>query len=255
MSEENQVIELNQPESRQLEVLGAGLPVTTDDLISVRERISILKKFVATQMRTDVDYGIIPGTNKNTLYQAGAQKLARLFGLTIKKKRTYQRIDKENNFAMFTYQASVYHARTGELLAQCEGSCNSQEKKYAARKNYKTNALEVTPIYDVLNTLQKMAQKRAFVGAVIEACGAADFYTQDIDDPDDAKALGINPRNVTTAQTNIPKTTSTNSSDQTTKPRCPKCGADGRNSNDGDGYFCSKYSKGCKTTWGKSAKA
>lgn len=37
-------------------------------------------------------------------------------------------------------------------------------------------------IFDQLNTLRKMGQKRSFVGALILATGASQFFTQDIDD-------------------------------------------------------------------------
>src|SRR5207253_1530601 len=40
------------------------------------------------------------------------------------------------------------------------------------------------PAGEILNTLQKMAQKRAYVGAVIIAVGASDFFTHDIEDMD-----------------------------------------------------------------------
>jgi hypothetical protein len=49
------------------------------------------------------------------------------------------------------------------------------------RKKEKTGE-EMTPIADIQNTLMKMAQKRAFVGATILAVGASDFFTQDLED-------------------------------------------------------------------------
>lgn len=36
--------------------------------------------------------------------------------------------------------------------------------------------------YTLVNTIQKQAQKRAFVGAVLIACNASDYFTQDIED-------------------------------------------------------------------------
>lgn len=36
--------------------------------------------------------------------------------------------------------------------------------------------------YDLVNTIQKMAQKRALVAAVLVATGASEFFTQDLDD-------------------------------------------------------------------------
>lgn len=204
----------------QIEVLGGGLPVTRQDLDSLRERIALLKEFVRNQMTVDIDYGIIPGCQKPSLFQPGAQKLTQLFGLSVRKESTFKEIDKHANFAMFSYRADIFHGRTGKLLAQCEGSCNSREKKYATR--YSQGAKEETPIYDIMNTLQKMAQKRAFVGGVIEACAASDFFTQDIDDPEDAKQLGVR-QEPQRASASIPKATRAVSSDQSSAVTCD-CG-------------------------------
>jgi hypothetical protein len=44
-------------------------------------------------------------------------------------------------------------------------------------------------ICDMVNTLSKMAQKRAYVGSVIRGVGASEFYTQDIED--NPEAFGI----------------------------------------------------------------
>ena len=118
------------------------------------------------------------------------------------------------------------------IIATCEGSCNSHEKKYKERRVYEKvqmsrkdgstydkrveRGVESTPVTDVLNTLQKMAQKRAYVGAVILATGASDFFNQDIDDPQDAATLGITPKqDAPRVQAKIPGVTAAASQDQT----------------------------------------
>ena len=42
--------------------------------------------------------------------------------------------------------------------------------------------IENTEPFDLVNTLDKMAQKRAFVAATLIACNASEFFTQDIED-------------------------------------------------------------------------
>lgn len=183
-----------------------SLPVTQDMLAQVKEQRRLLGEFVSSQLRKDSDYGIIPGTKKATLYKPGAEKLRGLFGLNVKSDCTLSQIDRDKNFAMFSYKASVY--RGDNFICECEGSTNSQEQKYKERSVWrqkgngpgKEQIREVTPIFDVMNTLQKMAQKRAFVGAIILAVGASDFFTQDIDDPEDAKYMGTQAREVTSNQ-------------------------------------------------------
>lgn len=131
-----------------------------------------LRKFVSSQLKKDSDYGTIPGTPKPTLYKPGAEKLANIFQLGTRIIDTQKEVNFEPpQFAMFTYTVEIYHLPSGKAIAQCQGSANSEEKKY-----------KKVMVGDLLNTLQKMAQKRAYVGAVIMAVGASDFFTQDIED-------------------------------------------------------------------------
>lgn len=173
-----------------------SLPVTRQDLKAVSERRAIIKEFVNKQLKkgsdSDGDYAVIKGTKKPTLLKPGAEKLCQLFGLRVEINEMPPIIDHNGNFAMFSHKASVYHIRSGEKLAECIGSCNSKEKKYATRAVWKGNEKheEETPIYDILNTLSKMSQKRAFVGVVVQATGASDFFTHDIDTQADAEQVG-----------------------------------------------------------------
>ena len=52
----------------------------------------------------------------------------------------------------------------------------------AAIKSQQVGRIPNPDIADVINTIQKMAQKRALVAAVLIATGASEFYTQDIED-------------------------------------------------------------------------
>lgn len=245
------------------QVFSANLPVTRDMLGQLQEQRSLLKEFVSKQLAKDRDYGVIPGTNKPSLYKPGAEKLRGLFGLRFELDMTDKVLDRQGNFAMYTYKAKVY--RGDILLAECEGSTNSQEKKYKERsvwiKDEKTNrstkTTEITPVCDILNTLQKMAQKRAFVGAIILAVGASDFFSQDIDDPEDARAINVVPKEQTSSA--IPNVVNVSSEVQHNKPdndgpQC--CGRDMMVSKyedqafPGGYYYCVKCKK--KTAMGST---
>lgn len=206
-------------ENAEIVVFEPSMPITQADLAGEQARIALLKEFVRAQMVESVDYGIIPGTKTQSLFQPGAQKLAKIFGLGVRIVNRDREIDPHANFAMFSYTQEAYHLRSGKTIAQCEGSANSHEKKYRTR--FSNGAKEETPIGDIMNTLMKMAQKRAYVGAVIQATGASDFYTQDIDSPEDAEALGIR-KEPTRAKASIPKATSAKSTDEGSSPVC--CG-------------------------------
>ena len=46
------------------------------------ERYNTITEFVSRVLRKDVDYGVIPGTEKRTLLKPGAEKLTTFFGLS-----------------------------------------------------------------------------------------------------------------------------------------------------------------------------
>ena len=126
--------------------------------------------FVQAQMQRDVDYGIIPGTKKPTLLKPGAEKLCRLFSL----RPSYELINFITDFEkpLFHYHYRCSLIRSGEMVGQGDGCCNSRENKYQ-KQQYR--------IYDLTNTICKIAQKRALVAAVLSSCGASEFFTQDLE--------------------------------------------------------------------------
>lgn len=145
--------------------------VDTQSLESLQIQRTKLKQFVETQLIEDIDWGTVPGTRKPGLYKPGAEKLAKLFNLGARIIDKDRELNFEKKHAYYAYTIEMYHLASDKVVSQCEGSANSLEKKYIGR-----------PIGDLLNTLQKMAQKRAYVGAVIQAVGASDFYTHDTED-------------------------------------------------------------------------
>ena len=125
--------------------------------------------FVAAQMKRGVDYGVIPGTKKPTLLKPGAEKLCRLFSLRPSYELIHFITDFEQPLFFYHYRCTL--VRQGEMVGQGDGNCNSKEKKYEKQK-YR--------IYDLSNTVCKIAQKRSLVAAVLSSCGASEFFTQDL---------------------------------------------------------------------------
>lgn len=233
------------------------LPLTRDMLNQLTEQRSLLVEFVSNQLKKGVDYGVVPGTKSKSLFKPGAEKLRGLFGLRVETNCTDRLLDREGNFGTVTYKAVVY--RGDHKIAECEGSTNSQEKKYKERRVWVDGrqTVEATPVCDIFNTLQKMAQKRAFVGAIILAVGASDFFTQDIDDPEDAKTLGVipderktkshvpSPTNISSNIQQNKQTSSPQSRDVTpkasVKPLCDNCGKEMLISKSGEWYYCPNF--------------
>lgn len=76
-------------------------------------------------------------------------------------------------------------------------------KKGGCGAKFSDNSLEISSqmvgrilnadICDQVNTLQKMAQKRALVGAVLLAVNASEFFTQDLDDFENGETVNVTP--------------------------------------------------------------
>lgn len=221
---------------------GASALVTQQAVKDLKSQRDLMAKFVRSQLKEadfsnpkspsygEGDYGIIPGTKKRCLFKPGAEKILGLFGLGKTIGVRFRIADKEfdlaTNFALYTYRCEIYLLASNHVIAECEATANSQEVKYKERTEWSTNSRGgresskvETPICDVVNTLQKMAQKRALIGATLLATGASEYFTQDILDADEI-IPEQEPRDVT------PKTSSKTSKEDApieAKSETPAC--------------------------------
>jgi hypothetical protein len=102
------------------------------------ERYSAVTEFVSRVLRKDVDYGVIPGTEKRTLLKPGAEKLTTFFGLST-RFQLLERIEdwtgEQHGGEPFFYYLYRCQLHRGDLLvAEADGSCNSRETKYRWRE-------------------------------------------------------------------------------------------------------------------------
>lgn len=137
-------------------------------------------QFVQQVFQQDVDFGIIPGTKKPTLYKSGAEKLVKLFGLyhrleLISKVEDYTGIQHGLDFPLFVYhyKCQLFN-KGGDIIAEGEATCSSAEWKYKKQG--------VQGIWNSQNTICKISQKRALIAAVLIGVGASEFFTQDLED-------------------------------------------------------------------------
>jgi ribosomal protein L37AE/L43A len=199
----------------------------------------------ATQklMKQGVDYGRIPGTERDVLLQPGADKLCNLFGLVVEYE-TDEAIEdwrgaEHDGEPFFYYKIRGRAYRGNFLMGEGVGSCNSWESKYRWRNaertcpscnrpnirksreggwfcwaktggcgaNFPIGAAAIESqqagrkanpdAADVVNTVLKMAYKRAKVATTINATSASEFFTQDVEDfaaeQEPAQAAGPQP--------------------------------------------------------------
>jgi hypothetical protein len=102
------------------------------------ERYNTITEFVSRVLRRDVDYGMIPGTDKLTLLKPGAEKLTTFFGLStrfqlIERIEDWTGEDHDGEpFFYYLYRCQLY--RGDLLIAESDASCNSRETKYRYRE-------------------------------------------------------------------------------------------------------------------------
>ena len=149
-----------------------------------RERINMLQSFVKEMMIPKVDYGFIPNCDKPALFKSGAEKLCDIFGFS-KQIEILNRVeDWEKGLFHYEVKTILINKRTGMIEAEGIGSCNSKERKYIKQDSY-----------SIINTILKMAKKRAFVDAVLSATRSSGIFTQDIEDLDDDNTVIIPKKN------------------------------------------------------------
>ena len=198
------------------------------DASSLVEIKNIVHEAMKMAMREDTHYGVIPGCHKPSLYKAGAELLGMLFRLA----PSYDIVSEnhEPTYTRYLVKCTLRHIQSGHLCGEGLGSCNTRESKYryryvpapadapkdaveeAVRKAegqgtyrkiagkqvwHKTvdNAPEIND-----NTVLKMACKRAMVAAILNATGASDIFTQDMEDSGPELSLDDNLMPKTPAQ-------------------------------------------------------
>lgn len=171
------------------------------------QKIQQYQKVVQETLIKDLDYGIIPGTSKPTLFKPGAEKLAKLHGLADEYEIIAKIEDWEMGFFFYNIKCKLRHLASGIIISEGIGSCNSKEQKYRYRwvkkkevppqyileelpqrvkkgeyGDYTVYKIENDDIYTDVNTIEKMAKKRAMIDAVLSACRLSAVFTQDMED-------------------------------------------------------------------------
>lgn len=123
------------------------------------------------------DYGLIPGTPKPTLLKPGAERLASFYRLAASFSPILTFGDGQSAPEITVVTECRLHLGTldGPVVNTGHGACNSWERRYR-------NQAQRNGAYDLLNTLLKMSEKRAYVDAVLRATAASGLFAQDLED-------------------------------------------------------------------------
>ena len=210
--------------------------LTVEEVVA---RVKKVKDVTKALMVEHVHYGVVPGTDKPTLLQPGAQLLNLTFRLTPRFKT--QELWEEGGHLTVKSICESVHIPTGQVWGSGEAMCSTREAKYAFRNAKRTcpkcgaeqlnkskfpprdKALGTEPgwychakyggcgaefavldpkiteqrvglipnpnIADQYNTVTKMANKRSQNTSVLNATGASDVFTTDMDDMAENEAV------------------------------------------------------------------
>lgn len=166
------------------------------------QKINTFQTVIQKNLKQDHDFGVIAGAgSKPTLLKPGGEKICMMFGLNPE----YDFLEKTEDYkeGFFTYNIKCTLYRNGNPVSQGVGNCNSKESKYAyinayelpegfdesmvfEKKTTKYGKIQYKipnpKIADLVNTILKMAKKRAFIDAVLQVASLSDVFTQDIED-------------------------------------------------------------------------
>jgi hypothetical protein len=147
------------------------VPSLAISLAEAKERIDLLQQFVKEMMKEGLDYGIIEGFRKPTLLKPGAEKLCDIFGFSKHVDIVNRMENWEKGIFAYEVKVTLVSKQTGYMEAEGIGTCNNKEQSF----------IDQNP-FSLVNTLLKMAKKRALIDAVLSATRASGLFTQDIED-------------------------------------------------------------------------
>lgn len=168
------------------------------DIIS---HVAMVQEVMRAVMKPEVHYGVIPGTDKPTLYKQGAEVLCMAFRVA----DSYQVEDLSTaDVVRYRVTCTGTHQVNGLVLGTGMGEASSGEEKYKWRKawdeefnatpvnmrriktgKYTTKQVRTEPA-DLANTILKMANKRAKIAMTINVTACGDMFGQDLEDMDEA---------------------------------------------------------------------
>lgn len=184
---------------QQAELVSSGR-LSVKDVVS---HVAAVQEVMRSVMKKDVHYGKVPGTDKNTLYQPGADVLCMSFHIA----PSFSVEDLSNgDVVRYRVTCSGVHQTTGVVMGQGIGECSGGEEKYKWRRAVCKEEFDATPVNmrrvkygkksggfytveqvrtepdDAANTVLKMASKRAKVAMVLNVLAVSDMFAQDLED-------------------------------------------------------------------------
>lgn len=143
--------------------------VTLESVHKTLNKINAFHAIVKGSLIPEIDYGLIPGAKKPSLYKSGAETIMMLFGLIATVEIlavTPQQFHRDTDFISYSIKCKL--VKNDCVVAEGIGTCNSSEKKYC-----KEEALNIA------NTIMKMASKRALIDAILHVASLSAVFAHE----------------------------------------------------------------------------
>ncbi len=147
--------------------------IVKQDIDGMKKAFHHMKQFaqlVKQDMEPNVDYGVIIKGEKPTLLKPGMEKILLAYGLYAELEQLAERIDMPEKFVFYKFKATLKTAN-GTIVSVGLGSCNNREKAKLGMN-----------FYDAINSVMKIAIKRAKMDATLGLGAFSGVFTQDMDD-------------------------------------------------------------------------
>ena len=167
---------------------------------------ALIQRVMQAVMKDRVHYGVIPGTQKPTLYKAGSEAILSTFRIAVIPEIQDLSSDDEVRYRVLAKGVLP----DGTVVGCGLGECSTNEEKYKWRgtvcdeefddtpedrrrikyaskwRGGKKDTVKVRQVRtepaDLANTVLKMAKKRAQIDLTLTATGASDVFDQDLED-------------------------------------------------------------------------
>ena len=126
---------------------------------AIKAQVQLIQEVMGAVMQEDQHYGVIPGTNKPTLYKPGAEKLAMTFRLAPSFHIT--KSDLGNSHREYEIRCILTHIPSGQIFGEGVGSCSTMESNYRYRRGEPEDTGKPVPreYWNVRKTDEAQAQK------------------------------------------------------------------------------------------------
>lgn len=130
---------------------------------NVIKQVNVIQEVMRSVMKVDEHYGIIPGTQKPSLYKAGAEKLSLTFRL--RPEYTITKTELAGGHREYEALCTLIHIPTGQIVGQCAGSATTMEGKYRYRGGEKLPTGQAVPKeYWNLKKAGKLDEAQTLIG-------------------------------------------------------------------------------------------